>query len=144
MNIEHHRSRIVYQNSVSVQAPTSSRTPEPNPTHSEIVNKNITLVGAIFIEKTRGTNREKVDIVVSLRKHARPRPVQDWNRLINRKQPTTVSRREFVIDRDCWINHNGINWIIPTPLFGETTVKIRLAPSALLSTGFILEIFRRD
>lgn len=86
---------------------------------------------------------ERVRIGVSLRAISKPKPTVEWEQIVRNKSPTTSQRRNFQIDQNYWFG-KGITWVIPTPLFETTTIQLNLGSSALLSTGFVIEIFRRD
>lgn len=130
-----HTRKIVYT--------INNRNQQPSTSNS--CNRAPTLAGVLHVRKTPAASQsERVKIVVSLRTLSKERPLKDWSQIITKKQPTTVNRREFVIDKNCWINAKGVNWVIPTPIFGETSIQIELGSSALLATGFIIEVFRRD
>lgn len=130
--VKNTNSRIVY-----------TINPKESPSTSQGTKSKPAVTGTLRINKTVNTS-ERVKIVVSLRKLSKVRPVKDWLHIINRRQPTTVARKDFAIDKNFWLSEKGINWVIPTPLFNETTITIQLDSSPLLQTGFILEIFRRD
>lgn len=103
------------------------------------------LNGVLYVNTSPGNYKtEIVNIVVSLRKLSKIKPIQDWSKVVQKKQPTTLESREFSVNKSVWLNGKGINWVIPTQLFGETNIQIDIDTSALLATGFIVEVFRRD
>lgn len=103
------------------------------------------LNGRVIIDRPHedSTFPEQVRIGISIRSGKKRRSTQDWVNLIQRKPLLTAFTRSFQIDQKYWFT-KGISWIIPTPIFETTTITIELEPSALLSTGFIVEIHRRD
>lgn len=126
-------SRIVYLN----EKPKKAR--EANRDNKAILN------GLLLIKRSGKDSgfSERVRIGVSLRAISKPRPTKEWNQIVHHKSPISTQRRGFQIDDNYWFG-KGITWVIPTPLFETTTIQINLDSSALLSTGFIIEIFRRD
>lgn len=109
------------------------------------LEKNPTLSGILRIDKSPENNfGEEVKVVISLRKLTKLTPLINWSQIIHKQQPTTVEKQEFTIDKSVWLGGKGINWVIPTHLFGDTSVQIELNCSALLSTGFVIEVYRRD
>lgn len=86
---------------------------------------------------------ERVRVGISIRKLSAPKTTKQWENTLIRRTPLNTEKRPFRIEEKYW-NTKGITWCIPTALFGTTEVEITLEPSALLATGFILEVFRRD
>lgn len=112
----------------------------------ENLTKSKEKINGFLIIKRSGTDSgfsERVRIGVGLRSITKPRPTVEWQQIVNKKAVITTPRRGFQIDQNYWFG-KGITWVIPTHLFETTTIQINLDSSALLSTGFIIEIFRRD
>lgn len=53
------------------------------------------------------------------------------------------SRTPFVITKQDWFN-NGLIWVISTPIFETTPIKIFFEKNHYLQEGFQAEIFFRD
>lgn len=131
-------SRIVYTRFSKDQSVQTSN--EPYAVHSKSK-----LIGNLSIKRS-GIDTgfaERVRIGASLRGNVKPKTIKEWERIVKNKSPTTTPNRNFQIDENFWFG-KGISWVIPTPLFETTSIKLNLEASALLSTGFIIEIFRRD
>lgn len=128
-------SRVIYVKNEKPQSPLP-------PSFSY---KNTKLNGTLQIYRTLndGNFAERVRIGVGLRSLTKPRSANQWKEIVERKSPITQNRKGFTIDEAYWFGR-GINWVIPTPIFGQTKVIITLEPSPLLASGFIIEIFRRD
>lgn len=141
--IEGQTSRVIYTiNRRPIPRPCTPGTSDQHyPTETTLVQPSLS--GTIYINESPNSSPERVKVVISLRKLTKTRPVKEWTQINQRRQPTTVNQRGFTVDRTYRLNSKGINWVVPTPLFGETSIKISLEASALLSTGFILEVFRR-
>lgn len=102
------------------------------------------LYGHLSITKTTKSNHfdEKVRIGVSIKSLSKPNTTLQWIRHLERT-PIFDEIRHFQVSKNYWFRE-GLRWIIPTLLFDTTTIKVCLSPSALLTTGFLLEIFLRD
>lgn len=109
-------------------------------THGEI-----NLSGELKIHKpfTNSKFKENIRICVSLRPTTNPLTLNEWIEILETKRLTTAKLTNFNVNESHWFN-SGINWVIPTPVFETTNIEIKLNPSALLTSGFILEIWRRD
>lgn len=105
---------------------------------SPVLNGKLTV-----LKPAEGHFAERVRIGVGLKTLAKPRSFEEWSNIINKKNPLSTATRNFQVDKDYWFS-KGVNWVIPTPIFEKTKIHILLEPSALLSTGFLIEIFRRD
>lgn len=107
--------------------------------------ENISVNGVLKLQRPycQASFAERIRVGINIRANPKPRSIQDWNSIINRKSPLTGNSKSFQIDQSYWFG-SGINFVIPTPVFDETLVKISLNPSALLSTGFTVEVFNRD
>lgn len=127
-------NKLVYVQSVSASA---SR---PNKEQKERIVVN----GSLKIQRPYCQSfAERIRIGVNIRANSKPRPTCEWLDIIYRKTPLTVNKKQFQIDQNYWFS-TGINWVIPTPVFDESVIKISLEPSALSTTGFIVEVLNRD
>lgn len=122
----------------------NTRSVSPQQATSKCNQSKQNISGVLYVKKTPEKSSEEVKIVVSLRRLDKIKPTCSWKNLLQRKQPTTVEEREFSVNKQVWLSGDGINWVIPTHLFGETNIQIDLNSSALLTTGFIIEVYRRD
>lgn len=131
-------NKIVYVQSASGSASHQNKN-KNTPRERTVVN------GTIKIQKPYQQNSfaERIRIGVNIRATSKPRPTREWLDVINRKTPLNVNKKQFQIDQEYWFT-TGINWVIPTPVFDESVIKISLEPSALLTTGFTVEVFNRD
>lgn len=114
-------------------------TPEPQKhMRKQYVYGNIVTTA---FEKT--TYAERVRIGLNIKAKTDPKTKSEWEQIVNRKEPIPVGRtRQFRIDETFWFTA-GSTWIIPTKLFGPSTITVNLQPSALLAGGFTVEVHLR-
>lgn len=104
----------------------------------------VTLNGTLFIKKTcpKTAFGENIRIGVSIRAPGPPRSNDEWTRAINQINVIKDAKRGFQQTQKTWFE-NGTTWIIATPVFGTTSFKIIIEPSALLTTGLVVETYLR-
>lgn len=86
---------------------------------------------------------ESVRIVVRIGKKQSKLSNHGWNDIVENRYAFTETSGYFDITQSCWFG-KGFTVVIPTQLFGTTTIKLNLDPSALLTTGFFIEVFKRN
>lgn len=90
-----------------------------------------------------GKSTEFIKIGVCLRATYAPKTNNKWSELIEKIQPIDTNREStFKLTKNCWFG-NGKTLVIKTAIHTPTRVKIKLDASALLSTGFTLEVYLR-
>lgn len=106
---------------------------------------SLAVTGTINVKQGQPVNefKERIRIVVCLRSKNTPKTLNEWENLLRRREVLTTPHRNFSIPKNNWFS-NGFSWIVPTHLFGRTTIEINLNPSALLPAGFTLEVFLRS
>lgn len=103
------------------------------------------LTGKLFIGNpgSAANKAESVKIAFSINRRDQKREISEWINIINRKSITSKPKASFLIAREDWLN-TGLTWVISTPIFQRTPVKIVLDKNELLEPGFKVEIFTRD
>lgn len=118
---------------ISSPASTSSEQPEK------------ILTGNLFIgnQNEFPNKAESVKIAFSINRRDHQWDISEWIDIINQKSITTGPKSTFLISRNDWIK-TGLTWVISTPIFQKTPVKIVVDKNELLEPGFKVEIFTRD
>lgn len=104
----------------------------------------ITLDGTLIINKQcpKSNYGENVQIGVSIKAPRLPRSNQDWQEVLSKSKVIKGTTKGFQQTFNSWFE-GGTTWVIATPLFGTTKIKIVLEPSALITTGFAIETYLR-
>lgn len=101
---------------------------------------NQVLSGTFFVPNSIKTEIVKIAIAISRRDHQRS--VSEWLNIISRKSPTR-HQANFLISKENWQNH-GLVWVVESPIFESTPIKIVFDKNTILEPGFRVEIFSRD
>lgn len=120
---------------IFINSPASASTARPN--------KIIT--GNLFIGNPNSltNSAESVKIAFSVNHRQNVRQPTEWTTLLNHNPITTQPKSSFLISRDDWIR-NGLTWVVATPIFEKTPIKIVFDQNELLEPGFKIEIYTRD
>lgn len=120
--------------SVFINAPATSSTNQTNGV----------LTGNLSIEnKNCEKSGESIKVAFSVNKRENKRELKDWLNIINKRQILSKQNSTFVLKKEDWLR-NGGTWVIATPVFEKTSVKLTLDASELLEPGFMVQIFTRD
>jgi len=87
--------------------------------------------------------KERIRIGLCIKSNTTGKTIDDWQNLLKRKEAISTTQKPFQIGQTFWFS-TGASWVIPTQLFGTTTIEIQLNPSALLPSGFVVEIYLRS
>lgn len=106
---------------------------------------NQILEGNLFIGNSTSleNKNESVKIAFSVSRREHQREISEWINILNSQSITTKPKAAFLISRNDW-QSTGLTWVIATPIFEKTPVKIVIEGSELLEPGFKIEIFTRD
>lgn len=113
-----------------------------SPASTSTGRTNQILTGNLFVGNFTNKN-ESVKIAFSINRREHQREISEWINIINRKSITTKQKAGFLISCDDW-QKSGLTWVIATPIFEKTPVKIVIDKNELLEPGFKIEIFTRD
>ena len=69
--------------------------------------------------------RENIRICASLRPLTNPLSLNEWQEILETKRLTNAKLNNFDINENRWFKE-GINWVIPTPVFETTTIQLKL------------------
>lgn len=84
---------------------------------------------------------ENINIVLVVCK--RKRATTEWSKILNSKLPQAREKTTFVITKEDWFSE-GLIYVIPTPIFETTPIKLIFERNPILELGFKVEIFARD
>lgn len=103
-----------------------------------------TLNGTLFIVKEQVKNPygENIRIGLGIKASTTPRKPEVWRKILNKSSFIKDNKKCFQQTEKSWFERGAV-FVIPTPVFGQTRFKLVLEPSALLATGFIIEIYLR-
>lgn len=125
------------------------KTSSSNKVSKTLLQNPNTLNGALIIQRpsdSTNENRERIRIVINLRglrTNYKLKTESDWEKILEEKNPLSTTTANFQLSEEQWFE-DGITWVIPTHIFATTKFKIELEPSYLPTSGFIVEIYRRD
>lgn len=110
----------------------------------KLIPKQLTLDGTLFIKKEspKSSYGENIRIGICIKAPSLPKSDQDWEQILEKTKIIKDNKRGFTQTERTWFN-GGISWVIATPTFGITNLKIVLKPSALATTGFTIETYYR-
>lgn len=99
------------------------------------------ITGVLAVDGVGIHSAERIKIGINISAGSENRTNEDWEDLIQRFE---ITQREtpFRLSKNCWFGL-GKTWVIPTAANEPTKIRIKLNQSALLSTGFSLQIHFR-
>lgn len=107
-------------------------------------SRNPILRGNIFIGRSESIlkNTESIKIAVAISQRKASREPEDWQKIID-TTVITKNNSSFLKAKDDY-QKDGLVWVLETPIFEKTPVKVVIENSELLQCGFQIEIFARD
>lgn len=87
--------------------------------------------------------KEFIRIGLCLKAKNIPKCINTWDNLLQAKTATERTEIPFQIPQSHWFS-NGYTWFVATATTGQTKFELELNPSALLPSGFTVEIFLRS
>lgn len=100
------------------------------------------VTGTLLVDGGALRTVERIKIGICISAIDANRTNADWEDLIERFE-LTHKENHFRLTKNCWFGL-GKTWIISTSVNEPTKIKIKLNQSALLSTGFTLELYLRS
>ena len=109
------KEKIMYTKTNRIVYKDDKLLPTPN---------EINLCGELRIQKPYITSkfRENIRICASLRPLTNPLSLNEWQEILETKRLTNAKLNNFDINENRWFKE-GINWVIPTPVFETTTIQ---------------------